>query len=163
MAIFFGYKTAEHLLNSAGAPEFRPSVETPDRCGFVDAHALSSIDWTMFELPADEPLDIMVPSRNDRTRRKGFACHLATSDLPHGAYLEMMPDVFVASPALCLLQRCSDLTYAGRIKLVARFCGTYAQPAGVHQPHASCHARGPEVVHRACASDAWQQARAASH
>lgn len=126
MAIFFGYKTAEHLLNSAGAPEFRPSVETPDRCGFVDAHALSSIDWTMFELPADEPLDIMVPSRNDRTRRKGFACHLATSDLPHGAYLEMMPDVFVASPALCLLQRCSDLTYAGRIKLVARFCGTYA-------------------------------------
>lgn len=96
MAIFFGYKTAEHLLNSAGAPEFRPSVETPDRCGFVDAHALSSIDWTMFELPADEPLDIMVPSRNDRTRRKGFACHLATSDLPHGAYLEMMPDVFVA-------------------------------------------------------------------
>lgn len=126
MAIFFGYKTAEYLLNSAGAPEFRPSVETPDRCGFVDAHALASIDWTMFELPTNEPLDIVIPSRNARSRRRDVACHLSTSDLPHGAYLEMMPDVFVASPALCLLQRCSDLTYAGRIKLVARFCGTYA-------------------------------------
>ena len=126
MAIFFGHRTAEHLLNSAGALGFRPSDETPDRCGFVDSHALASIDWTMFELPANEPLDIVIPSRNARSRRKEFACHLGTSDLPHGAYLEMIPDVFVASPALCLLQRCSDLTYAGRIKLVARFCGTYA-------------------------------------
>lgn len=126
MAIFFGYKTAEHILNSPLAPEFCASDETPARCGFVDDHAAHSFDPDAFEIPVDEPLDIVVSSRSSRRRRKSIRCHVSSGELPHGAYLEIAPDVFVASPALCLLQRSNDLSYAGRIKLAARFCGTYA-------------------------------------
>ena len=126
MAIFFGYETAEHILNCAQAPEFHLSDATPVQCGFVDDRALASIDFSLFELPKGKPLDIVVPSREKRCSRKAFACHVSSGDLPHGAYLEIAPDVYVASPALCLIQRSSILTLAGCIKLAARFCGTYA-------------------------------------
>lgn len=126
MAIFFGYKTAEHILNSVLAPEFQPSAEAPNRYGSVDDLTLEKIDFSLFELPENEPLDIVVPSHHHRRLRKALACHISSGDLPHGAYLRVFPDVYVASPALCLLQRSSDLTFAGAIKLAARFCGTYA-------------------------------------
>lgn len=126
MAIFFGYKTAECILDSAEAREFSLSDETPSICGFVDDVALSSVDLTRFELPPGKPLDLVVGSREKRRVRNDFRCHMSSADLPHGAYLEIAPDVFVASPALCLLQRCGSLSFAGRIKLAARFCGCYA-------------------------------------
>lgn len=130
MAIFFGYKTAEHMLNSPEAKEFSLSDETPSTCGFMDDAALRALDLARFELPSGQPLDIVVGSREKRRVRKDFKCHLSLSDMPHGAYLEIAPDAFVASPVLCLLQRCGDLTYAGRIKLAARFCGCYAPSKG---------------------------------
>ena len=126
MAIFFGYKTAEHILNSALSPEFRPSAATPNQYGFVDDQALETIDFSLFELPENEPMDIVVPSHGARCLRKAFACHISSGDLPYGAYLKVFPDVYVASPALCLLQRSSDLTFVGAVKLASRFCGTYA-------------------------------------
>lgn len=126
MAIFFGHRTAEYILNSALASEFLVSGETPASCGFVDDAVLESIDFSEFEIPEGEPLDLMVGSREKRRRRKGISCHASTLDLPHGAYLEISPDVYVASPQLCLLQRAQYLSFAGRVKLAARFCGTYA-------------------------------------
>ncbi len=126
MAIFLGYKTAELVLNSAHASEFLPTDETPAQCGFVDDLAAQQFDASKYGLPVDKPLDIVVGSRKMRRRRKTITCHVSSMHLPHGAYLTVAPDVFVASPALCLLQLSSSLTYAGRIKLAARFCGTYA-------------------------------------
>lgn len=126
MAIFFGHRTAAYLLSSALAPEFRPTAETPAECGFVDLEALNSVSLDGFGLPEGEPIDLVVGSRDSRRPRKGMRMHMSSGRLPHGAYLEIAPDVFVASPALCLVQMSPVLTFAGRVRLCASFCGTYA-------------------------------------
>ena len=125
-AIFFGCTTAECILNSPSAPDFELSYEVSVHSGFVDDEVLSTLDLSMFELPEGKPLDVMVSSRDKRRIRKTIKCHVSSGDLPYGAYLKIAPEVFVASPALCLIQQSSSLTFAGRIKLAARFCGTYA-------------------------------------
>lgn len=126
MAIFFGYKTAEHMLNSAMAHGFRPSDETPSSCGYIDHEVLGSIDLSCFELPETEPLDLVVASPERRRNGKRIHCHVSSGSLPHGAYLEASPDVYVSSPALCLLQRSPSLSFVDRIQLCAQYCGTYA-------------------------------------
>lgn len=126
MPIFLGHTTAECILNSPDAPHFERSSEVPAYTGFVDDEVLSSLDLSAFELPENAPLDIVVSAREKRRYRKGLRCHVSSGDLPYGAYLQIASDVFVASPALCLLQQAPSLTLAGRIKLAARFCGTYA-------------------------------------
>ena len=124
MAIFLGHRTAELLLNQPSIGLLDPSPDQElEHCwasqldfGHVDLSVLESIS---------KPFDILVSSQEELRKWEGMHCHLCTAQLPGGSFIELTQDVFVASPALCLIQRAQELTVPQSIALIERFCGNY--------------------------------------
>ncbi|MDO4808121.1 MAG: hypothetical protein Q4A07_12845 [Coriobacteriales bacterium] len=126
MAIYLGHTTAERILDCPEAPHFESTDEVPMRDGFVDTEAMGDVDLTRYGITERDVLDVVVSDRGKRRDSKRIACHVSSRDLPHGAYLRLASNVYVASPELCLLQRAPQLSFAQRVMLASRFCGTYA-------------------------------------
>lgn len=136
MPLFLGHSTAEFILDRPHAGRLVPALDQSLEHCWASRRDISQADLGMIaDVPL--PLDVLVSSNEDRRRWEGIRCHVCPPDLPATAFLEVAPDIFVSSPALCLIQRAQQLSLAQTIALGSRFCGTYAldrqRPTGIRE------------------------------
>ncbi|MBP3859479.1 MAG: hypothetical protein J6I30_06665 [Pseudomonas sp.] len=136
MQIFFGYRTAELLLNQQRIELLSPSFDQElERC-CVNKSSIESLATSyLYGLP--RPYDVLVPTQSEFRRVSGVKCHLCRRDLPANSFINMGDNVFVASPQLCFVQRAAEYTLAQTVAFGARLCGTFAldknQPSGIRR------------------------------
>ena len=125
MPLFLGHRTAEFLLNRQEVESLSPSVDQGLEHCWASRTDMSHIDLSLLEgIP--QPYDVLVSSPNEIRHWKGVTCHLCKDELPSGSFIELAQDLFVASPALCLVQRSQALTLAQSVVIADRLCSTYA-------------------------------------
>lgn len=124
MPLYFGHRTAELLLDRLDA------LPAPSIGSEFDNCCACRSDFKDFDLSVldgiPQPYDILTSSTKDLRKWKGIRCHLCQTPLPAGSFIEISPDVFVASPPLCLILRAQELSLAQTIALGERLCGTFA-------------------------------------
>ncbi|MBR3234279.1 MAG: hypothetical protein IKG11_01550 [Atopobiaceae bacterium] len=136
MPIFLGHRTAELILDKHfDEPLQTVEDQSLDHC-WSSQLDLSQLDLTpLTDIPL--PFDVLVTNPNSLTKWSGVRCHLCSPNLPYASFLEITPDIYVSSPAFCLIQRARELTLAQTIALASRFCGNYAldktEPSGIRQ------------------------------
>lgn len=79
-----------------------------------------------------EPISISVGLEANRSYLSGVECHVWSGPLPTGAMQQISPNVFVATPEQCLLERTRashETRIAGDLDIIRmgfRLCGTYS-------------------------------------
>ena len=137
MAIYLGHTTAQRILESRLALQLEPvSYHIPheftvgkrevEQClrhafGYECPQPWSQL---FFDRPG-EPLDLLIDTPSSRRRWSGVNCHLIMDNLPSESFMQLDVGIFVASPALCLIQQAQNLSRIGLIKLAMSFCGIY--------------------------------------
>lgn len=125
MPLFLGHRTAELVLNKADIELPCPSIGQELEHCWASRSELERLDLSALEgIPM--PYDILVSSPDELRRWEGVRCHLSRTHLPSSSFIELSPDVFVAAPALCLIQRSDTLTLAQSIAFADRLCGSYS-------------------------------------
>ena len=71
------------------------------------------------------PVHIMVPDATRRISCEGICCHVCTQRMPKGSFTDEGGGLYVASPALALLQMAPQLSIPGLLLLAMEFCGAY--------------------------------------
>lgn len=138
MAIYIGHTTARRILESRLALQLEPvpwhlmhDAEAGKKAtiGIIRAahggERPSGPLNRLFFCRADEPLDLLVPSHAQKRSWAGMSCHLCMGKLPSGSFRLLESGVYVASPALTLVQLAPKLTRIQIIKLAMSFCGLY--------------------------------------
>ena len=137
MAIYLGYNTARRILESKLALELEPmprhsmmNCETGKRAvtsTLRDAFKTKPVQPLSrnFFCRLGEPLDLMTDNRMARHSWEGGNVHLVADKMPGGSFMQLKPGVFVASPALCLVQLAPSLSLFETIQLAMSFCGIY--------------------------------------
>jgi len=136
MQIFFGHKTAEHVLNQTQVEILEPSFDKElELCGLTKAGLESVASKYLTGVP--RPYDVLVPRARDFRQVEGTKCHLCKQDLPAKSFMRLGDNVYIASPALCFVQRAAEYTLAQTVALGSRLCGTFAlddsSPSGIRQ------------------------------
>ena len=125
MPIFFGHRTAELLLEKPEIGLLSPSVDQELEHCWTNKVDFANADLSLLEgIP--QPYHVLVSSPAELRSWDMVQCHLCQAHLPAGAFIEIAPDVFVASPSLCLIQRAENLTLSQTVALGERYCGFYA-------------------------------------
>lgn len=73
----------------------------------------------------NKPLHLMVSRSDQRLMSHDFVFHVHSSDLPVNSFMEVGPDVYVASPELVFIQVCRALSLIEAVALGYELCGTY--------------------------------------
>lgn len=138
MAIYLGHNTARRILESKLALNLEPvpqhsmvncetgkkAVTGTIRAAFKDGNIVQPLSHNFF-CHGDEPLDLMTDDPNARHVWKGGRIHLVPTKLPNGSFMHLNVGIYVASPALCLVQHASLLTRIELVQLAMSFCGIY--------------------------------------
>ena len=125
MPLFLGHRTAELLLEKPEVDSLSPSIDQGFEHCWASRSDLNHLNLSLLD-DIPRPFDVLVSSPREMRRWENVSCHLCQAPLPSGAFLQLAQDVFVASPALCLIQRAQELSLARTVVLADRFCGTYA-------------------------------------
>lgn len=141
MPLYLGHTTAELLLDALPVEELDTADTGPLQNCIASRSAMSHLDLHLLEdLP--KPYDVLVSSSSELRRWPGVRCHRCPTDLPPGSFVEIAPEVFVASPELCFVLRAQDLNLAKTMLLGSRYCGTFAlderEPSGLRQRSPLC-------------------------
>lgn len=145
MAIYLGHNTARRILESRLALQLEPApghvmtnpevgkkaVRASILAGLGDEANLQQLSKN-FYCHANEPLDLMTQSLSERRAWKGMKCHVHESRYPSGSFYLLEAGIYVASPALCLIQLAPRLSQIELIKQAMSFCGIY-QLEGDHE------------------------------
>lgn len=125
MPLFLGHATAELVLDKPWVESLSPAADQ-----MLEHCAASRIELSRLDLQPLEgiplPYDVLVSSPQEARTWGGVRCHLCRAPLPLGSFLEISPELFVASPALTFVQRAAKLSLAQTVALGARLCGTFA-------------------------------------
>lgn len=136
MSLYLGHTTAELLLDALPVEEMEAADNGSLKNCVASRSAMSHLDLHLLEdLP--KPYDVLVSSSSELRRWPGVRCHRCPTDLPPKSFIEIAPDVYVASPELCFVLRAQELSLAKTMMLGSRYCGTFAldtrQPSGLRQ------------------------------
>jgi hypothetical protein len=138
MAIYLGHTTARRILESRLALMLEPvprhvmhnceagkrAINSTIRAANKDHLPSGSLSEHFFGKPG-EPLDVLVPSREQRRFSQGIACHLTCERLPSGSFMQLDMGIYVASPALTLILLAPHMSRIQIIKLAMSFCGIF--------------------------------------
>lgn len=108
-------ETEQKAVLAATVPQARAIDEAGlMRCGALDA---------------DAPLDALVGAPEHRRRGAGIAYHVTTGHLPEGSLLRAAPGIYVASPALAIVQAAaSTRSLAATLATIIELCGAFSMP-----------------------------------
>lgn len=119
MPLFLGHTTAERLLDEIPVEQMKSYYEGPVENCLASQAALSKLDLQLLE-DIEKPYDVLVSSSNEMRRWSDVRCHRCPRDLPHRAFIEIADDVYVASPALCMVLRAQELSLQKTMLLGSR-------------------------------------------
>ncbi|MCI1259612.1 MAG: hypothetical protein LKG13_02910 [Atopobiaceae bacterium] len=108
---------------TANAREIGSSALMGEPCGLQVSLTTDPI-LALSRLPL--PIHVVVPERARRRYSDGVVCHVCQGAIPSGGLVELMPRVFVTSPALTFLQVAPTLSVTRAARLAFEPAGTYA-------------------------------------
>lgn len=79
----------------------------------------------LLAVAADEPLHILVAASQSAHSDEGVVRHRLATAVPRGAFLRVLPKVYVASPELVFVQMGALLTFGELLGLGYELCGCY--------------------------------------
>ena len=134
MKVYVGHTDALRFLREDFKMRF---VRDPyPRVGLADdvprnAEELQSVDLSCVGVPSGAVPSLVVPDGRHRFMRERFDYWVYGNDsLPDGAFLQVFPDVCVASPEFVFLQMANELPIEKLIQLGFELCGFFTAPLG---------------------------------
>ena len=126
--LFLGFQTAAVLAERnarRGFKDFLPSNEVLLSQASRSRTEIISHDLSEYGL-TDRGLDVIVPRDASRDPRSPLRYHRGHPLFPSGSFLRGRGGIFIASPALSLLQLSLALDECSWLKLAYRFTGTFS-------------------------------------
>lgn len=88
-----------------------------------------AIDLSRYGIGANEPVEVLVGSREKRLRVKGVRCGVCMGTLPDGAFFDLGGGFYSAGPELVFLQMAAHSALPDLVLLGLELCGCFSRDA----------------------------------